>query len=75
MGFCSQMELRAGTQDLLENIEFAESIPQEAAERALAQRFYKSQQIDWGTGESGIGNGTSATKAYSCHLHRWTVDG
>ena len=47
MGFCSQMELRAGTQDLLENVEFAESIPQEAAERALAQRFYKSQQIDW----------------------------
>ncbi len=45
-GFC-QMELRAGTQDLLENVEFAESIPQETAEHALILRFYKSQQINW----------------------------
>ncbi len=46
-GFCSQMELRAGTQDLLENVEFTESITQAAAERALILRFYKSQQINW----------------------------
>ena len=47
VGFCPKMELRAGTQDLLENLEFAESITQEAAERALVLRFYKSQQINW----------------------------
>ena len=46
-GFCSKMELRAGTQDLLENVEFTESITQAAAERALILRFYKSQQINW----------------------------
>ena len=46
-GFCSKMELRAGTQDLLENVEFTASITQEAAERALILRFYKSQQINW----------------------------
>ena len=46
-GFCSKMELRAGTQDLLENVEFTESMTQEAAERALILRFYKSQQINW----------------------------
>ena len=46
-GFCSQMELRAGTQDLLESIKFTESITQEAAERALILRFYKSQLINW----------------------------
>ena len=46
-GFCPQMELRAGTQDLLENVKFTESITQEAAERALILRFYKSQQINW----------------------------
>lgn len=45
-GFC-QMELRAGTQDLLENVEFTASILQETAEHALIQRFYKSQQINW----------------------------
>ena len=47
MGFCSQVELRAGTQDLLEDIEFVASITQAAAERALILRFYKSQQINW----------------------------
>lgn len=46
-GFCSKMELRAGMQDLLENLEFTEFITQEAAERALILRFYKSQQINW----------------------------
>ncbi len=47
MGFCSQVELRAGTQDLLEDIEFVASITQTVAERALILRFYKSQQINW----------------------------
>ena len=46
-GFCPKMELRAGTQDLLEHIEFTESITQAEAERALILRFYKSQQINW----------------------------
>ena len=46
-GFCSQMELHAGTQDLLGNVKFKESITQEAAEDALIQSFYKAQQINW----------------------------
>ncbi|MDE0684806.1 MAG: hypothetical protein OXI63_17950 [Candidatus Poribacteria bacterium] len=46
-GFCSKMELRAGMRDLLENVEFTPSITQEAAERALILRFYKSEQINW----------------------------
>ena len=46
-GFCPKMELRAGTQDLLERVEFTESITQAEAERALTLRFYKSQQINW----------------------------
>ena len=46
-GYCSKMELRAGRQDLLGNVEFIESITQAAAERALILRFYKSQQINW----------------------------
>ena len=46
-GYCSKMELRAGTQDLLENVEFTEAITQAAAERALILRFYKSQHINW----------------------------
>ena len=46
-GFCSQVELRAGTQEILENAEFTEVMTQAAAERALILRFYKSQQINW----------------------------
>lgn len=47
MGFCSQMELRAGTPNFLRDGEFAESITQEAAERALILKFYRSLQINW----------------------------
>ncbi len=46
-GFCPKMELRAGTQDILERVEFTTSITQEEAERTLTLRFYKSQQINW----------------------------
>ena len=46
-GFCSQMELRAGTQDLLGNVKFTESITQEAAEDTLIRSFYKAHQINW----------------------------
>ena len=46
-GFCSQMQLRAGARDVAQNIEFSTSITQEEAERVLAGRFYKSEQINW----------------------------
>ncbi|RKU24307.1 hypothetical protein C6503_01135 [Candidatus Poribacteria bacterium] len=46
-GFCSQMELRAGARDVAQNIEFVAAITPEAAECTLAERFYKSEQINW----------------------------
>ena len=46
-GFCSQMQLRAGARDVAQNIEFVAAITPEAAERTLAGRFYKSEQINW----------------------------
>ena len=46
-GFCSQMQLRAGARDVAQNIEFVAAITSEAAERTLAGRFYKSEQINW----------------------------
>ena len=46
-GFCSQMELTTGTGDVVQDTEFAASITQEEAERALILCFYKSQQINW----------------------------
>ena len=41
------MELRTGTQDVLQDTEFTEAITQEEAERSLILRFYESQRIKW----------------------------
>ena len=52
-GFCSQMELRTGTQGVVQDIEFSvgagspSSYTQEEAERLLAGCFYMSEQINW----------------------------
>ena len=46
-GYCSQMELCAGTQDFLQDTEFREAITQEEAERLLSQQFYESRRINW----------------------------
>lgn len=46
-GFCSQIELRAGTQDVVKDSEFEEVLTQEEVERALMLCFYKFQQINW----------------------------
>lgn len=46
-GFCSQMELKAGIEDVAKNINFEETISKEKAERMLSLRFYKSEQINW----------------------------
>ena len=69
-GFC-QMELRAGTQDLLENVEFTKSILQEAVERALIQRFYQSQQIDWVPPEQA----SEIAQAQQKPIHAISIDG
>ena len=69
-GFC-QMELRAGTQNLLENVEFTESILQEAAERVLIQRFYQSQQIDWVPPEQA----SEIAQAQQKPIHAISIDG
>ena len=71
MGFCSQMELCAGTRDLLENVEFAATIPQGTAERALAQRFYKSQQIDWVAPDQAL----EMAQAQQKPIHVISIDG
>ena len=69
-GFC-QMELRAGTPDLLENVKFTESIPQETAEHALTLRFYKSQQINWVPPEQAL----EMAQAQQKPIHAISIDG
>ena len=46
-GYCSQMELCAGTQDFLQDTEFREAITQEKAECLLILQFYESRRINW----------------------------
>ena len=70
-GFCSQVELRAGTQKILENVEFTEEITQEAAERALILRFYKSQQINWVPPEQVL----EMAQAQQKPIHAISIDG
>ena len=70
-GFCSKMELRAGNQDLLENVEFTASITQAAAERALILRFYKSQQINW----VPLAQALEIAQAQQKSIHVISVDG
>ena len=47
IGFCPQMELCAGTQDVLQDAKFTEAITEAEALHALMLRFYKSAQINW----------------------------
>lgn len=61
-GLCSQMELRAGTRNFLQDVKFSESISQEAAERALILRFYKSEQIHWVPPEQALKMAQAAQK-------------
>ena len=47
IGFCPQIELRTGTEDMIQDTQFSEAITLAEAKRVLTLRFYKSQQINW----------------------------
>ena len=70
-GFCSKMELRAGNQDLLVNIKFTETITQEAAERALIHKFYRSERINWVPPEQVLAQAEAQQKP----IHAISIDG
>ena len=70
-GVCPQMELHSGTQDIIRDSEFPVSITQEAAERVLIQRFYKSQQINW----VSLGDALEIAQAQQKPIHAISIDG
>jgi len=70
-GYCSQMELRAGTQEVLQDTEFTDAITQEEAERLLILRFYESQRINWVSLEEAL----EMTQAQQKPVHVISVDG
>ena len=71
IGFCPQMELRAGTQDIVRGTEFAEAITQDEAAHVLILRFYKSQQIHWVSLEEALKMAPVQQKP----IHAISIDG
>ncbi len=71
VGFCPQMELRAKAPEVVSDIKFAESITQEAAERVLILRFYRSQQINWVSLEEALETAPAQRKP----VHVVSIDG
>ncbi len=70
-GFCPQMELRAGIEDVVQNIEFTESITQEEVEHQLTLCFYKSQHINWISLEEALEMAPKEQKP----IHAISIDG
>ena len=78
-GFCAQMELRAGTEDVLRDITTrlestmrdSTAITQAEAERALNCQFYKSEQIDWVSMEAAL----ELAQAQQKPIHAISIDG
>ncbi len=71
VGFCPQIELRAGKQNVVREIEFTEAITQLEAERSLILRFYKSQQINWVSLEEAL----EMAPAQGKPVHVISIDG
>ena len=69
IGYCPQMELCAGTPP--QDVEFAASITQEEAERALSSRFYKFQHINWVSLEKALEMAPTQQKP----IHAISIDG
>ena len=71
IGFCPQMELRTGTEDVLRNTEFTESVTQAEAAHKLIRCFYKSQQIHWVSLEEALEMAPTQQKP----IHAISIDG
>lgn len=71
VGFCPKMELRTGMKNFPDNVKFSKHITQNAAERALILRFYKSQQINWVQPDQVL----DIVKAQQKPIHAISIDG
>ena len=78
-GFCEQMELRAGAEDVLSDIttclQSVTSDPiaiiQAEAERVLNRQFYRSEHIDWVSMEAAL----ELAQAQQKPIHVISIDG
>ena len=70
-GLCERMELTAGTQEGIQNTEYALHITEEEANRILTKQFYKSEQINWVNPEQAVELAEEQSKL----IHVISVDG
>ncbi|MCG9126208.1 hypothetical protein JT359_01285 [Candidatus Poribacteria bacterium] len=70
-GFCPQIDLCAGIENVGRNTEFIEAITQEAVEHKLGLCFYKSQQINWVSLEEALEMASAQQKP----IHAISIDG
>ena len=70
-GFCPQIELRAGIENVGRNTEFVESITQAEVEHQLMLCFYKSQHIHWVSLEEALEMAPTEQKP----IHAISIDG
>ena len=70
-GFCPRMELRAGMEDIVQDMEFTEAISQEKAEHKLMHRFYEWQRINWVPVDKALG----IARAQQKPIHVISIDG
>ena len=78
-GFCTQMELRVGTEDVLRDITThlesttsdSIAITQAEAERALNCQFYESEHINWVSMEAAL----ELAQAQQKRIHAISIDG
>ena len=79
VGFCAQMELRAGAEAVLRNItthlqsatNSSIAITHEEAERVLNRQFYKSEHIHWVSMEAAL----ELAQAQQKPIHAISIDG
>jgi len=70
-GFCPQMELRAGIEPDVQNLEFIEAITEEEAAHKLILCFYESEQIHWVPLDEAL----EIAQVQQKHVHAISVDG
>ena len=47
IGYCPKIELESGSKDILQKVEFTNTISEDEAAQKLIRHFYKSQSITW----------------------------
>ena len=71
IGFCPQIELCTGAQDILKDAKFTEAISKAEALHALMLRFYKAAQINWVSLEEAL----KMTPAQQKPVHAVSING